>query len=168
MKRYISLLLLFVCGLLQAQTLTVDVPNVVATGEPFRVVFTADGKISDFEWAPSGGLTLMWGPSKGSSSSTTIINGKVESSRSETYTYLLSADTKGTYTIPAAPSAPAAPRRLRLWTTAAAPLPAASKASRISRADRTARAVRALRRSRTSRAIPQSQGQLQMRISLCV
>ncbi|MBQ5402251.1 MAG: protein BatD, partial [Bacteroidales bacterium] len=102
MKRYISLLLLFVCGLLQAQTLTVDVPNVVATGEPFRVVFTADGKISDFEWAPSGGLTLMWGPSKGSSSSTTIINGKVESSRSETYTYLLSADTKGTYTIPAA------------------------------------------------------------------
>ena len=95
-------MLLFVCGLLQAQTLTVDVPNVVATGEPFRVVFTADGKISDFEWAPSGGLTLMWGPSKGSSSSTTIINGKVESSRSETYTYLLSADTKGTYTIPAA------------------------------------------------------------------
>ena len=61
MKRYISLLLLFVCGLLQAQTLTVDVPNVVATGEPFRVVFTADGKISDFEWAPSGGLTLCGG-----------------------------------------------------------------------------------------------------------
>jgi tetratricopeptide (TPR) repeat protein len=102
MKRYISLLMLFVCGMLQAQTLSISAPNVVATGEPFRVVFTADGKISDFEWAPSAGLTLMWGPQRGTNSNTTIINGKVESSRTETYTYLLSADAKGTYTIPAA------------------------------------------------------------------
>ena len=102
MKRYISLLLLFAAVAVQAQTLTIDAPNVVATGEPFRVVFTADGKISDFEWEPSAGLTLMWGPQRGSSSNISIINGKRESSHTETYTYLLSADAKGTYTIPAA------------------------------------------------------------------
>ena len=87
---------------LRAQTLSIDAPNVVAAGEPFRVVFTADGKVSDFEWAPPAGLTLMWGPSKGSSSNISIINGKRETSHTETYTYLLSADAKGTYTIPAA------------------------------------------------------------------
>ena len=95
-------MLLFVAFGLQAQTLRVEAPNVVAAGEPFRVVFTADGKISDFEWEAPAGWTLMWGPQRGSSSSTTIINGKVETSKSESYSYLFSTDTKGTYTIPAA------------------------------------------------------------------
>ncbi len=95
-------MLLFAAVCLQAQTLTVNVPDVVAAGEPFRVAFTADGKISDFEWTAPAGMTLMWGPSKGSSSNISIVNGKRESSHTETYTYLLSADAKGTFTIPAA------------------------------------------------------------------
>ena len=102
MKKYISLLLLFVCSALSAQTLTLQAPNVVSAGEPFRVVFTSDGKITDFDWNVPDGLTLMWGPQTGSSRSVTIINGKRESRSSETYTYLLSASAKGTYTIPAA------------------------------------------------------------------
>ncbi|MBO4558080.1 MAG: BatD family protein [Bacteroidales bacterium] len=103
MKRYLAfLLVLFAAVGVRAQSLRMEAPSVVATDEPFRVVFTADGKITDFEWAPPAGLTLMWGPSKGTSSNLTIINGKRESSETVTYTYLLSADTKGTYTIPAA------------------------------------------------------------------
>ena len=102
MKKYLTLLLLFVTAALYAQNLTMEAPNVVAAGEPFRVVFTADGKVSDFDWAPPAGLTLMWGPQKGSSSSITIVNGKRESSHTTSYTYLLTADAKGTYTIPAA------------------------------------------------------------------
>ncbi|MBQ3659229.1 MAG: BatD family protein, partial [Bacteroidales bacterium] len=102
MKRYLTLILLFAWAALGAQNLTLDAPNVVATGEPFRVVFTADGKVTDFEWEPPTTLTLMWGPQKGSSSSISIVNGKRESSRTESYTYLFTADTKGTYTIPAA------------------------------------------------------------------
>ncbi len=102
MKKYIALLLLLASYALSAQTLTLQAPNVVAAGEPFRVVFTSDGKISDFEWSIPDGLTLMWGPQTGSSRSVTIINGKRESHSSETYTYLLSASAKGTYTIPAA------------------------------------------------------------------
>ena len=102
MKRYLSLVLLFVATCLNAQSLKIEAPNVVAVGEPFRVVFTADGKISDFEWSEPDGWTLMWGPQKGSSSSITIINGKRESSKTESYTYLFSAEKKGTYTIPVA------------------------------------------------------------------
>lgn len=102
MKRYLTLILLFAWAALGAQNLTLDAPNVVATGEPFRVVFTADGKVTDFEWEPPTTLTLMWGPQKGSSSSISIVNGKRESSRTESYTYLFTADAKGTYTIPAA------------------------------------------------------------------
>lgn len=102
MKRYLTLLLLFAAAALNAQTLTLEAPNVVAAGEPFRVVFTADGSVSDFDWAPPAGLTLMWGPQKGSSSSITIINGKRESSHTTSYTYLFTAEAKGTYTIPAA------------------------------------------------------------------
>ncbi len=95
-------MLLFVAMGLQAQTLRVEAPNVVAAGEAFRVVFTADGNVSDFDWTAPAGLTLMWGPAKSTSSSVSIVNGKMESSKTETYTYLLSADTKGTYTIPPA------------------------------------------------------------------
>ena len=102
MKRYLTLLLIFVAAALNAQTLTLEAPNVVAEGEPFRVVFTADGNVSDFDWTPPAGLTLMWGPQKGSSSSISIVNGKRESSHTTSYTYLFTADSKGTYTIPAA------------------------------------------------------------------
>lgn len=102
MKRYLTLLLLFAAAALNAQNLTMEVPNVVAVDEPFRIVFTADGSVSDFDWTPPDGLTLMWGPQKGTSSSVSIVNGKRESSRTTSYTYLFSADTKGTYTIPAA------------------------------------------------------------------
>ena len=102
MKRYLTLLLIFVAASINAQTLTLEAPNVVAAGEPFRVVFSAEGNVSDFEWTPPAGLTLMWGPQRGSSSSVTIINGKRESSHTTSYTYLLTADAKGTYTIPAA------------------------------------------------------------------
>ena len=102
MKRYLTLLLLFAAATLNAQNFFMEAPNVVAAGEPFRIVFTADGKVSDFEWTPPAGLTLMWGPQKGSSSSISIVNGKRESSHTESYTYLLSADAKGTITVPAA------------------------------------------------------------------
>ena len=102
MRRYLSIVLLFVATCLNAQSLKIEAPNVVAVGEPFRVVFTADGKISDFVWAEPEGWTLMWGPQKGTSSSITIINGKRESSKTESYTYLFSAEKKGTYTIPVA------------------------------------------------------------------
>lgn len=85
-------------------TLTADAPDVVVSGDQFRLTFTVNTqKVKDFR-APSitKGFDVLMGPSRSQQSSTQIINGKVSSSSSITYTYILMAGDAGTYTIPAA------------------------------------------------------------------
>lgn len=85
-------------------TLTADAPDVVVSGDQFRLTFTVNTqKVKDFH-APSitKGFDVLMGPSRSQQSSTQIINGKVSSSSSITYTYILMAGDAGTYTIPAA------------------------------------------------------------------
>lgn len=85
-------------------TLTADAPDVVVSGDQFRLTFTVNTqKVKDFR-APSitKGFDVLMGPSRSQQSSTLIINGKVSSSSSITYTYILMAGDAGTYTIPAA------------------------------------------------------------------
>jgi len=103
MRRYIvALLFSALCVNLAAQNLTYEAPGVVSMNETFRVVFTADGNMSDFQWPASDDFDIVWGPQKGSMSSTNIINGKRESSHTETYTYLLQAKAEGKFVLPAA------------------------------------------------------------------
>ena len=104
MKRLSILLLSLFAGLtLFAQnTLTVDAPKVVTTDENFRIVFTANGRMSDFKWPGSEHFTVLWGPQSGSMSSTSIVNGKRTSTHQETYTYIVQALSEGVFTIPAA------------------------------------------------------------------
>ncbi len=103
MKRIYALLLLFGAFTSFAQnSLTVDAPPVVTTDESFRVVFTADGKMTDFEWPGSPDFTIVWGPQSGSMSSTSIVNGKRTSSHQETRTYILQAKAAGKFTLPSA------------------------------------------------------------------
>ncbi len=90
------------CGSIAAQNLTLDAPGVVSMNETFRIVFTANGNMSDFDWPGTGDFDVVWGPQKGSMSSTNIINGKRESSHTETYTYLLQPKAEGKFTLPAA------------------------------------------------------------------
>ena len=101
-RRIVALLCLMFCGSLAAQNLTLDAPSVVSMNETFRIVFTANGNMSDFDWPGTGDFDVVWGPQKGSMSSTNIINGKRESSHTETYTYLLQPKAEGKFTIPAA------------------------------------------------------------------
>ena len=85
-------------------TLTADAPDVVVSGDQFRLTFTVNTQnVKDFR-APSitKGFDVLMGPSRSQQSSTQIINGKVSSSSSITYTYILMAGDAGTYTIPAA------------------------------------------------------------------
>lgn len=84
------------------QGLTVEAPGVVAMDETFRLVFTSDGKMSDFNWPGSEDFNVVWGPQKGTSSSVSIINGKRTSTHNETVTYLLQAKGEGRFTIPVA------------------------------------------------------------------
>lgn len=101
-KRLLTLLLLFSALSGAAQTLKLEGPRVVSADETFRIVFTADARMSDFNWPGTEDFDVVWGPQKGSMSSTSIINGKRTSSRQETVTYLLQPRRTGTFTIAAA------------------------------------------------------------------
>lgn len=108
MKRYLSLLLLAlfsVYTLWAETTLTAKVQggNTVEVGSQIRVEFVlnADGERINCDIASSG-LTHLAGPSSSFYSSQQIINGRVTSSVTNTYTYILRAEAEGTYTIPAA------------------------------------------------------------------
>ena len=85
-----------------AQTLKLEGPGVVALDETFRIVFTADARMSDFNWPGTDDFDVVWGPQKGSMSSTNIVNGKRTSTHQETMTYLLQPKRTGTFTIAAA------------------------------------------------------------------
>lgn len=104
MKRTLIFLFLLLISAKVAfgQGLTVEAPGVVAMDETFRIVFTSDGKMSDFDWPGSDDFNVVWGPQKGTSSSVSIINGKRTSTHKETVTYLLQAKGVGSFTMPAA------------------------------------------------------------------
>ena len=102
MKRILSLMLLLSALTGAAQTLKVEGPGVVSLDETFRIVFTADERMSDFQWPGTDDFDVVWGPQKGSMSSTSIVNGKRTSTHQETVTYLLQPKQTGTFTLPAA------------------------------------------------------------------
>lgn len=78
-------------------------PDVVVSGDQFRLTFTVNTqKVKDFRSPSIKGFEVLMGPSRSSQNSTQIINGKVSSSSSITYTYILMAGKEGTYNIPAA------------------------------------------------------------------
>ena len=101
-KRLFTLLLLLSSLTGAAQTLKLEGPRVVSADETFRIVFTADARMSDFDWPGTDDFDVVWGPQRGSMSNTTFVNGKRTSTRQETVTYLLQPRRTGTFTIAAA------------------------------------------------------------------
>lgn len=103
MRKCILTLLLLLSALTgAAQTLKLEGPRVVSLDETFRIVFTADARMSDFEWPGTDDFEVVWGPQRGAMSSTNIVNGKRTSTHQETVTYLLQPKQTGKFTIPAA------------------------------------------------------------------
>lgn len=104
MKRLLSALSALFPLLLSAQTIKVEAPNLVAADEMFNVKFSIEGekKVTDFSWSPTSDFQLVYGPQKGSSSSMSFINGKMTSSVTKTFTYVLSPKSTGKFTFPAA------------------------------------------------------------------
>lgn len=105
MRRLYTLLLctvLFVAA--QSQTLTVNAPSHVTTGENFRLTYTINTQnVGDLSIGnlPEG-LELIAGPYRSSQSSFQMVNGHTSSSSSVTFTFIVSANKAGNYTIPAA------------------------------------------------------------------
>lgn len=82
---------------------TADAPEVVVSGDQFRLTFTINSqKIRDFRAPNIQDFEVLMGPSRSQQSSTQIINGQVTSTSSITFTYILMANKEGTYTIPGA------------------------------------------------------------------
>lgn len=78
-------------------------PQSVSVGDQFRLSYTVSTQNVENFRAPSiKGFDVLMGPSRSEESSTQIINGKVSSSSSITFTYILMATSSGTFTIPGA------------------------------------------------------------------
>lgn len=90
LKKVFLLLLLFVGSTSFAQnTFTVDAPRVVGQDEVFRIVFTADGEMTDFSNPTVTGAEILAGPSPSRMQSTQIINGKRTEHVEVSYTFVL-------------------------------------------------------------------------------
>ncbi|MBE6275300.1 MAG: protein BatD [Bacteroides sp.] len=106
--RKIVLLFIFIATALttwadEKITFTASAPEVVVSGDQFRLTFTVNSqKVRDFRAPSINGLEVLMGPSRSTQSSTQIINGKVTSSNTITFTYILMAEKEGTYNIPGA------------------------------------------------------------------
>lgn len=77
-------------------------PEVVAVGQQFRLVYEINTREGKFVPPPLDDFEVLMGPSTSYSQSTQIINGKISSQVSYTYTYILAAMKEGEYTLPPA------------------------------------------------------------------
>ena len=85
------------------RTFTTMAPDVVVNGDQFRLTFTVNTqKVKEFRAPNITDFDVLMGPTRSTQSSTQIINGKVSSSQSVTFTYILMANKEGTFPIPGA------------------------------------------------------------------
>lgn len=106
MRKLLSGIVLWIsaCAVYAQTGIQVEVPNVVAADEQFKITFIMEGEHSpsDFDWSQGEDFQLVWGPQTGQSTSIQIINGKRSKSSQFTYTYILLPKKAGKFTLPAA------------------------------------------------------------------
>lgn len=74
-------------------------PNVVSTGEQFRLSFTLNQRGEDLKLPEMPGFDILMGPSTSQSTSIQMINGQTTQTTSFSYIFILQAKDVGTYTI---------------------------------------------------------------------
>lgn len=103
MKRFISILFIFTLITINAladATMRLSAPSTVEQGDKFRVQFTVNTQSgSNFTPPNFEGLDVIYGPSTSQQSSVQFINGRMSSSSTITYTFVLMASQSGTFTI---------------------------------------------------------------------
>ncbi|MBR4738483.1 MAG: protein BatD [Bacteroidales bacterium] len=103
MKRIISILACLLClNIAVGQQMTVQAPKSVYAGDNFTVRFVVDARASDFRGPTFKGFSLRSGPNTSSSSSYSFVNGQMTSSVQTVFSYTLTADLEGTFTVDAA------------------------------------------------------------------
>lgn len=78
---------------------TAQAPKVVEAGEQFELAFSVNAEPSEFLIPKMSDFRLLFGPSTAQSTSTQWINGKVSSTFTYSYTYILIASKPGKYLI---------------------------------------------------------------------
>ncbi len=71
----------------------------VEKGEQFRVVFEVNDEGSNFSGPDFKGFSVLTGPMMSTSSSIQIVNGRMDKTFSQTYTYIVAANAEGQFTI---------------------------------------------------------------------
>ena len=100
MKRLFFILSLFLCVIINAQTLTVSSDkNPAIVGEQILLRYSINTEAEDFKSPNFNGLQVLSGPNPSTQSSYTFVNGKSQSNISTTYSFYLLARKAGTYTI---------------------------------------------------------------------
>jgi hypothetical protein len=83
----------------QSATLKASAKTNVEVGEQFRVVYEVNAEGSNFTGPDFRGFSLITGPMVSTSSSIQIVNGRMDRTFTQTYTYILSAGQEGEFTI---------------------------------------------------------------------
>lgn len=107
MKKILIILTFLGMTLLNAMadnvTFTANAPEAVAVGDQFRLTYTVTTQNARNLEVPSiKGFDVLMGPNRSTQSSVSIVNGQTTSTSSITFTYILMANTEGTFTIPGA------------------------------------------------------------------
>ncbi len=83
--------------------LTAEGPDVVVKGQQFQIAYTVNSqKVKEFRAPEFNGFEELYGPSRSTSMNMSSINGKMTTTHTITWTYMLQATKEGTFTIPAA------------------------------------------------------------------
>ncbi len=99
---FLFILLIFPLLTFAQATFEVNAPTIVALGEPFRVEFTANDEVKDFQAPAFDGFNVIAGPSTSQSKNVSYINGKLTQFAQYTYTYVVVAESAGNTSIGAA------------------------------------------------------------------
>jgi hypothetical protein len=91
--------LIGIIGRVQGQEMTVQAPKSVFLGDNFTIQFIVNDNADDFKGPSFKGFSLRSGPNRGSQYSSTFINGRQSTSVKTTFSYTLTADREGTFTI---------------------------------------------------------------------
>ena len=95
----VTLVTIFSIGTIRGQEMTVQAPKTVFLGDNFTVQFNVNDNAENFKGPSFKGFSLRSGPHRSSSSSFSFINGKQSSSIQTSFSYTLTADREGTFTI---------------------------------------------------------------------
>jgi hypothetical protein len=99
-KKIFTYCLLLTGVLAQAQvSITANAPRVAVTGEEIQLVYTINAEPSEFRAPNLSAFNILAGPSRSSSSSISIMNGKVSQSVTITYIYVLQGKQAGKFSI---------------------------------------------------------------------